>query len=51
MRRRINATFKNGQTATYTTDVYRLLVTDPDVLRVTDAETGELMYSAETEEK
>ena len=30
----------------YTAAVYRLLVTDPDVVDIVDATTGEILYSA-----
>lgn len=44
MKRLIEVTFKNGQKATYTTDVYRLLLTDDFVQDITDAKTGEVLY-------
>lgn len=42
----IMVTFKNGAEAGYTSDVLTLLKTDPAVKYITDAETGELLFSA-----
>ena len=44
--RLIDATFKNGTTATYTTAIYRLLITDPLIDYITDHETGEILFAA-----
>lgn len=36
----IVATFKDGRSARYTRDVLRMMRGDPDVVTITDAETG-----------
>jgi hypothetical protein len=41
----ITAHFTNGTTADYTTAIWNLLVTDPDVEFITDGETGEILYA------
>lgn len=41
----IVAGFKNGSTANYTSNIFNLLATDPDVEYIIDAETGEVLYS------
>lgn len=41
----IIATFKNGRKIRYTVAVLGLLATDPEVLEVMDAATGEILYS------
>jgi len=43
-RRPIIAEFKNGTRAEYTTDVLQLLFTDPEVVNVTAADTGEIIF-------
>ena len=40
----ITAYFKNGQVAEYTTSVWGLLVTDPDIECITSNETGEVLF-------
>jgi hypothetical protein len=39
--------FKNGQSATYTTNILNLLKSDPDTEYIINAETGELIYHYE----
>ena len=43
----ITVTFKNGQNAVYTMNIYRLLITDPFVTEIMDNTTGEIIYCAE----
>lgn len=40
----ITATFIDGAEATYTKNIYNLLVSDPAVVSITDSITGELLY-------
>lgn len=40
----ILVTFTTGRTITYTRAILALLKTDPDVLTITDAATGEIIY-------
>lgn len=42
----IIAYFRDGTEAEYTTDVFFLLVTDPDVVNIVNGITGEVIYSA-----
>jgi hypothetical protein len=39
----ILATFKDGRTAPFTTSVLRLMLTDPDVIKIVKEETGEIL--------
>ena len=39
--------FKNGKKVKYTTDILNLLLNDPEVLMIMDANTGEVMYDNE----
>ena len=41
---RITVYFKDGSEAEYTTNILDLLKTDPDVVTITDAETGEIIF-------
>lgn len=43
----IFATIKDGRTIRYTPSVLDLLKTDPDVVKVVDADTGEIIYTNE----
>ncbi len=43
----IKAFFKNGRAITYTTNVFTMLVNDPEVVEIIDAKTGELLYKAD----
>ena len=45
--REITVTFKNGSKIVYTTEIFRLLTTDPDVIEIMDNTTGEIIYCAE----
>lgn len=38
----IHATFKGGQSADYTMDIFSLLASDPSVIEIVNNETGEL---------
>ena len=40
----ITVIFRNGQKATYTTNIIEILKTDPAVKEIIDNETGELLY-------
>ena len=40
----ITVYFKNGQTADYTAQILDLLKSDPAILYITDAETGEIIH-------
>lgn len=40
----IVATFVDNTQATYTMSIYNLLTSDPATLRITDKQTGELLY-------
>jgi len=42
----ITATFKNGTSADYTTDIFSLLVSDPCTKEIVSNETGEVYFSA-----
>lgn len=42
----ITATFKNGTSADYTTDIFSLLVSDPCTKEIVSNETGEIYYNA-----
>ena len=42
----ITATFKNGTSADYTTDIFSLLVSDPATAEIISNETGEVYYTA-----
>ena len=42
----IIVTFKNGRKVNYTMNIYNLLMTDPDVMEIMDANTGEMLYIA-----
>ena len=42
---KIIAYFRNGNSATYTTNILNLLKTDPDVIDIIDAETGEIIFT------
>lgn len=42
--KKIIATFENGNEATYTTNVFWLLVSDSSTVSITDADTGEALY-------
>ena len=42
--KKIIATFENGNEATYTTNVFWLLVSDNATVSITDADTGEALY-------
>ena len=42
----IIARFRDGTEAEYTTDIFFLLVTDPDVVDIVDGTTGEVLYIA-----
>ena len=39
--------FKDGRTVRYTAAIFRMLATDPDVVGITDAETGEILFDRE----
>lgn len=41
----IVAVLKSGREGNYTTNIYNLLVSDPDVITIYDAMTGEIMFS------
>ncbi len=43
----ILATIQDGRTIRYTPSVLDLLKTDPDVVKVVDADTGEIIYTNE----
>lgn len=48
----INATFKGGQSADYTMDIFSLLASDPSVIEIVSNETGELyLYTDEAGER
>ena len=40
----IEATFTNGTAATYTANILNLLKSDPEVVSIIDATTGELLH-------
>lgn len=42
--REITVTFKNGRKIVYTTEIFRLLTTDPDVIDIMDNATGEIIF-------
>lgn len=42
----IIVTFKNGRKVNYTMNIYSLLTTDPEVMEIMDANTGEVLYIA-----
>lgn len=42
--KKIIARFENGNEATYTTNIFWLLVSDSATVSITDAETGEALY-------
>ena len=46
-RKEIIVEFKNGKKVKYTTDILNLLLNDPEVLMIMDANTGEVMYDNE----
>ena len=41
----ITAHFKNGTDAQYTMDIYYLLISDDDIMCISDGETGEIIYT------
>ena len=43
----ITALFVNGRTVDYTTAIYNLLITDPEVLMITEKNTGTILYKRE----
>ena len=43
----ILAKFRDGREAVYTTGIFELLVTDPFVEWIVDANTGEILYEKE----
>lgn len=43
--KKITATFINGRRIVYTTNIYRLLTTDPQVIEIIDNETGEIIFT------
>ena len=42
----IIVTFKNGRKINYTMNIYSLLTTDPEVMEIMNANTGEVLYIA-----
>ena len=39
--------FRDGRTVRYTAAIFRLLMTDPDVIGITGADTGEILFDRE----
>lgn len=45
--KKITAFFKNGQSVTYTMNIYDMLITDKQIDFICDSETGEVIFSRE----
>ena len=43
--KKIVAVFRSGRECEYTTNIYNLLITDPDIVTIYDYETGEILFT------
>ena len=46
-KRLVTAYFTNGDSAEYTMGIFHMLIEEPDIERIEDFETGEILYEKE----